>query len=357
MLEYSEFKNCDFFKEKNNFLQYNHVPSKHIRGSEEKIPLISITIPTYKRANLLKDAILSCLNQKNFTDFNIVIADNDPTRDNETEILINEFNNEKIVYYKNQENIGPLANFNRCIELAKAEYVIMFHTDDLLYDDFLEKITKVIKANSDVDVIAPRKDLIYNNHHVKAKGYFSILNIVNKVKNIDNILIKLNMRDFILFYPIIGPSGVVYKRNSFMNAGGFNHQYHPIGDYILHAKMVSDYKVMLSNINSCQYIFNDNISLESGMRTIYAIQYYYLSNYINKKYLGNKLWVKTYYKGSIYHKLNRHSNKKYHINLDKESILNEMNTTVNIFDYLYFICVWIYSSLAFLFRIRKRKNK
>ncbi|MCK5811509.1 MAG: hypothetical protein KAG94_01295 [Clostridiales bacterium] len=115
----------------------------------------------------------------------------------------------------------------------------MFHTDDLLYDDFLEKITKVIETNRDVDVIAPRKDLIYNNHRVKAKGYFSILNFISKIKNIDNILIKLNIRDFTLFYQII-----------------------------------------LTKI--------------------------------------------------IYHKLNRHSNKKYHINLDKESILNSHN--LEIFD-------------------------
>jgi glycosyltransferase len=352
MLEHADFKNQDFFSYRNNFSDYKDVVSAYISGNKDKTPFISIAIPTYKRPELLKNAILSCLNQKGFSDFNIVITDNDPAPDNETEVVIEEFNDERIIYYKNQQNIGPLANFNRCIEMAKADYVMMLHSDDLLYDDYLYKISRVIDKYEEIDVFAPRKDLVYNGHVVRAKGYFKILNIINKLNDTDNVPVKLELFDFVMFYPFIGPSGVVYKKKTFMESGGFNAAFHPTGDYILHAYMTLNYNVAITNINSGRYVFEGNISLESGMRTTYVIQYYFLSKYISR-YLEKGNWVEWYYMGSIFYKLHRKTNKKYNIELNSNEIFTSTGKKANFFNYMFFIYMWVIAAVKFLIRLMK----
>ena len=82
-------------------------------------PLVSVVIPTYNRAHLLKDAIQSVLVQT-FTDFEIIIVDDGSTDD--TRELINSFDDPRIRYVK-QENAGVSAARNRAMELATGELI------------------------------------------------------------------------------------------------------------------------------------------------------------------------------------------------------------------------------------------
>ena len=75
------------------------------------------------------------MQQKTNIPFNILIVDNDPQRNCETEELIDSFNNQNISYYKNSENIGATGNWNKLFELADTEFVTMLHDDDLLEED------------------------------------------------------------------------------------------------------------------------------------------------------------------------------------------------------------------------------
>ena len=123
----------------NYFKQYEHVQSILICGAGEKTNVkFSIVIPTYKRVETLKDAIQSSLNQDGEHDYNIIIVDNNPIRDDETESFIKGLGSPKVKYYKNSTNIGMTANMNRCIELSEGEYAVLLHDDDircLLYNE------------------------------------------------------------------------------------------------------------------------------------------------------------------------------------------------------------------------------
>ena len=106
--------NIDYFEYINNFIKIEHVESILIKGKNIlPNPKVSILIPTYKREILLKEAIDSALNQFSFDDYQVIIIDNNPERNCLTEKLINEINNEKILYYKNSVNIGMFGNWNR----------------------------------------------------------------------------------------------------------------------------------------------------------------------------------------------------------------------------------------------------
>ena len=73
------------------------------------MPKVSIIIPTCNRAAYLKLAIESILEQ-GYQDFEIIVTDNAST-DN-TEVVVSDFKNEKIRYFKNEENIGVVKNHN-----------------------------------------------------------------------------------------------------------------------------------------------------------------------------------------------------------------------------------------------------
>jgi glycosyltransferase involved in cell wall biosynthesis len=122
-------KEYNFFEYENNFSRFEHIKSVRVYGAHfTQKPMVSVTIPTYRRPALLKESIASALNQKNFADYEIVIVDNDNHGIYTEEILqhLVRLNDHRIIYYLNQKNIGGFGNWNRCIELAHGEWMTIY---------------------------------------------------------------------------------------------------------------------------------------------------------------------------------------------------------------------------------------
>lgn len=92
-----------------------------------KNPRVSVIIPTYNRAALLNQAIVSVLDQT-FTDFELIVVDDGSTDDTPT--VVSAFQDRRIRYVY-QDNAGRSAARNRGIELARGEYVAFLDSDDL----------------------------------------------------------------------------------------------------------------------------------------------------------------------------------------------------------------------------------
>lgn len=103
---------------------------------------LSICIPTYNRSSYLKRAIESCLTSKS-KEIKIYIQDNDSTDD--TEKVINEFDDLRIDYMKNPENIGGALNAEKLIERSTGEYIFFLTDDDCLLPGAIEKILSFIR--------------------------------------------------------------------------------------------------------------------------------------------------------------------------------------------------------------------
>jgi glycosyltransferase involved in cell wall biosynthesis len=101
---------------------------------------ISVIIPTYNRAHLLKKSIDSVLNQT-YANLEVIVID-DNSSDNTDEVL-NRYNDERIRYIKNKVNRGASDARNQGIEIARGEYLTFLDSDDELFVDKLEKqVTK-----------------------------------------------------------------------------------------------------------------------------------------------------------------------------------------------------------------------
>lgn len=93
------------------------------------MPLISVVIPTYNRADLLPRAIQSVLNQT-FKDFELIVVD-DGSTDNTEEIVAGFRRQIGNVFYVRQPNSGQCADpKNHGIELSTGRYLAFLDSDD-----------------------------------------------------------------------------------------------------------------------------------------------------------------------------------------------------------------------------------
>lgn len=269
----------DYFINDNFYTKYSHIESNLIRASKYNSSIkYSIIIPTFRRADLLKDAIDSCLNQTYSGDFEVLIVDNEPGRNNDTEKLIESIACDRISYYKNSLNIGCLPNFNRCIELAKSEYIIMLHTDDILDNDYLNTVIPLLEKHPGIDMLIPGKRILKHGIVSHQKG----LAFLAKLLRLSKKAVELSEYDFCHYNITGGPIGIVMKKNKCLNIGGFNEAVFPMSDYAFWVRMTRENSVFYLPAEFGTYRFLENISSEPTIQQKYIIGEYKLINELIK---------------------------------------------------------------------------
>ncbi len=115
------------------------------------MPKVSVLTPIYKTdSQHLRECIESVLNQT-FTDFEFLILNDSPDAQYLDEIVTS-YNDARIKYIKNKQNIGISASRNKLLEMATGEYVAIFDHDDISLPERLEKQVAYLDANPDVGV-------------------------------------------------------------------------------------------------------------------------------------------------------------------------------------------------------------
>lgn len=118
-----------------------------INNWSNNIPKFCFIIPTYRRANLLKFALDSILAIKKSPEYEILVVDDNPKRNDETEkLMLERYNIPGMAYFKNSSNLKQEGNWNKLFALSRAEWLIMLHDDDMLYSDYFTCLHKVMKT-------------------------------------------------------------------------------------------------------------------------------------------------------------------------------------------------------------------
>ena len=124
------------------------------------MPKVSICIPTYKRPDLLKVAVDSCLSQT-FQDFELIISDDSP--DTRTEEMVRNLSSKhRIRYMYNVPGLGQARNVNQLFRLAAGEFLVLLHDDNFLMPSALEDLLKRLEENPTV-VASFGKDYLATN--------------------------------------------------------------------------------------------------------------------------------------------------------------------------------------------------
>jgi glycosyltransferase involved in cell wall biosynthesis len=110
------------------------------------IPLVSIILPSYNRANDLKRAISSVLKQS-YTNFELIIIDNNSTDD--TDEVISNYPDKRILLIK-IDNKGLIAvSRNLGLKIAKGKYIAFLDSDDWWLENKLEISIAVLEKGYD----------------------------------------------------------------------------------------------------------------------------------------------------------------------------------------------------------------
>ena len=112
-------------------------------------PFFSVITVTYNSSQFVRDAIESVL-ASTFTDFELIIGD-DCSTDNTWEI-INEYNDARIVNYRNETNLREYPNRNKALGMVNGEWVIFIDGDDIIYTHSLSVLNLILQNYSDVAI-------------------------------------------------------------------------------------------------------------------------------------------------------------------------------------------------------------
>ena len=113
--------------------------------------LLGICIPTYNRADALRECLNSFIPWAKSNSFPIFIVDDCSTDDTENVILEARENYKDIIYYKNEKNIGMYLNILKVISVSDTKFVWLLGDDDLIINKNLNDILQYI--NSDYDFV------------------------------------------------------------------------------------------------------------------------------------------------------------------------------------------------------------
>ncbi|MFM0130747.1 glycosyltransferase family 2 protein [Paraburkholderia sediminicola] len=113
-------------------------------------PSFSILLPSRNRLELLKYAIDSVVEQCE-GNLEIVVSDNASDEDYET--YLRSVTSVPIRYIRGDTPISVTANWNRALQAATGDYVVMLGDDDALTPGFIRKMTDVIENFEHPDVV------------------------------------------------------------------------------------------------------------------------------------------------------------------------------------------------------------
>lgn len=113
-------------------------------------PLVSVIMPVYNSEKHLKEAIDSILNQT-YKNIELIVID-DGSVDNSIKIIKN-IKSDKIVFLKNERNIGVSATRNKGFSIAKGKYIALMDSDDISPLYRIEKQVEFLENNIEYGLV------------------------------------------------------------------------------------------------------------------------------------------------------------------------------------------------------------
>ena len=124
-------------------------------------PLVTIAIPTYNRAAFSLSHALRCALAQTYSNLEILVSDNCSTDD--TEDVVRGFDDVRIRYVRQAQNIGANNNFNYCINEARGVYFLLFHDDDMIDPDLVDTCMTAARDAETVGLVRTGTRLIDAN--------------------------------------------------------------------------------------------------------------------------------------------------------------------------------------------------
>lgn len=111
---------------------------------------ISVCIPTYNMGKFIGRTIEFVLAQT-FKDFEIIISDNNSYDD--TEQIVESYNDTRIRYFRNQTNVGFTKNLELCKQRVACDIIFLLPAKSLISKDALENTYQAFQLSADIGAV------------------------------------------------------------------------------------------------------------------------------------------------------------------------------------------------------------
>lgn len=202
-------------------------------------PAITIAIPTFNRADLVIESIQSAAQQVGFDDYEILIIDNASEFDSVSKVksFLEVYQGPSLRYFVNDHNLGMFGNWNRCLDLARGEWVTILSDDDLLRPTFLSQILSALKQHPNAKAIIARTTILDQRADIGRRH-----RMITRIKGAASAGLRYHGNSFIrltprrLFWGNIAGSSLacLFHKGTALEYGGFDPKQFPSADYALH---------------------------------------------------------------------------------------------------------------------------
>lgn len=174
-------------------------------------PLWSVMIPTYNCSEYLKIALQSVLVQDPGVDLMQIEVIDDCSTDADVEQIVQEIGKGRVLYYRQNCNVGSLRNFETCLNRAHGHYIHLLHGDDRVKNGFYKTMSGLFEIHPEAGAAFCAFDLI--------KGDNSYAGTSNKEASEPGILQNWLFR--LAEQPRLQYVCMVVKRSVYENLGSF----------------------------------------------------------------------------------------------------------------------------------------
>lgn len=122
--------------------------------------MLTIYMTTYNRAQFIRSAVESILNQT-FQDFHLIVLNNAST-DGTLEILQG-IKDPRMSIITHEKNIGPIANGNYPYDHLSGDYFMVVHDDDIFLPEAIATEITFMEKNKDVALVSLSANIIDEN--------------------------------------------------------------------------------------------------------------------------------------------------------------------------------------------------
>lgn len=193
---------------------------------KNKLPRVSVIIPTFNRGWILREAINSVLKQ-DYQHVELIVVD-DGSTDNTSDIL-NDYKGEIVVI--RQKNSGVSAARNRGIRTATGSYVAFLDSDDCWLPGKLMSQMAFFNSHPDATICQTEEIWIRNGVRVNPK---------KRHKKPSGMIFEKS-----LALCLVSPSAVVMKKSLFEMVGTFDESLPACEDYDLWLRISHQYPIYL----------------------------------------------------------------------------------------------------------------
>ncbi|GHF48165.1 hypothetical protein GCM10018790_27360 [Kitasatospora xanthocidica] len=116
-----------------------------------------ILMPYYGDVRLMQDAVRSVLAQDG-DDWRLTVVDDGKEPD--VPGWFESLADPRVRYFRNENNLGVSGNFNRCVQLAEYDYLVLMGCDDLMHPNYLRVAREALRRFPEAGMVQPGVQVI-----------------------------------------------------------------------------------------------------------------------------------------------------------------------------------------------------